>query len=216
MRNARHGVFGVISPAIAVAAAVVLATGCGQDVKAERLALQKQAVAIEARHMALDEEIAAWSAEVGRWIEENGVTVDPARLVLSLEARSYFRHEMQHGGGDPGYAHLEAGMKEIQAKRKALEADWLALLDSEAASVKRHGTTLTSKQDTLDFELGDPTVPIPGVSARARCCPLTAGGCWYTGEHCAPGPQKNTWHRVCEYECDPIILEFGPVLTAER
>jgi hypothetical protein len=188
-------------------------------IKAERLALQRKAEAIEARHQALDAEIAAWSENVARWIKNNGVTIDPARVVLSLSSRSFFLHESPHAGapsGDPEYSHLEDQMKEIQAKRKKIEANWLDLLSRDRASIVRSGLKPGETQQSFDFDLGDSTIPIPGVSARQRCCALTLPdgdilhGCKLVKEGCKKNEGSKGWHLVCYYECDPIVLTLHP------
>jgi hypothetical protein len=188
-------------------------------IKAERLALRRQAEAIEARHQALDAEIAAWSENVDRWIKSNGITIDPARVVLSLSSRSFFLHESPHAGvssGDPEYSHLEAQMTEIQAKRKKIEGDWLDLLSRDRASIVRSGLKPAETQQSFDFDLGDSTIPIPGISARQRCCALTLPdgdilhGCKLTKEGCAKNEGSKGWHLVCYYECDPIVLTLHP------
>lgn len=194
-------------------------TGKISTLKAERLALQRKAEAIEARHQALDAEIAAWSENVGRWIKNNGITIDPARVVLSLSSRSFFLHQSQHSGaagGDPEYSHLEAQMKEIQSKRKEIEANWLDLMSRDRASIARNHLKPAETQQAFDFDLGDSTIPIPGVSARQRCCALTIPdgdilhGCKLTKEGCKKNEGSKGWHLVCYYECDPIVLSLHP------
>lgn len=184
-------------------------------VKAERLALEREAEAIEARHQALDAEIAAWSEDVGRWIKNNGITIDPARVVLSLSSRSFFLHDSPHPGassGDPEYSRLEDRMKGIQAKRKAIESDWLHLLSRDRASIARSHLKPAATEQAFDFDPADSTIPIPGTSARQRCCALTlpAGdilhGCKLTKEGCAKNEGSRGWHHVCYYQCDPIVL----------
>lgn len=163
----------------------------------------------------LDEEIAAWSEGVGRWIRASNVSLDPARVVLALSSRSYLLHEsMQHGAsGDPEYSHLEDQMQEIQSKRRAIDADWLALKARDRASLDRMGQQPKVTRLELPFEQGDSTIPIPGVSARQRCCPLTTGsldgtitGCKLTKESCRKDTPNKKWVLVCHYECDPIVL----------
>jgi len=193
-------------------------TGKISAVKAERLALQREAEAIEARHQALDAEIAAWSENVGRWMKKNGITIDPARVVLSLSSRSFFLHESQHSGaasGDPEYSHLEDQMKEIQAKRKKIEANWLDLISRDRASIAKNHLKAVETQRSFDFELGDSTIPIPGTSARQGCCPLTMAGqgktlhgCKLTSETCEK--QGTEWQLTCGYTCDPVVLEASP------
>jgi hypothetical protein len=182
-------------------------------IKAERLALQREAKAIEARHQALDAEIATWSDDVGRWIKNKGITIDPARVVLSLSSRSFFLHDSPHSGtsnGDPEYSHLEHQMKGIQAKRKEIESDWLHLLSRDRASIAKSHLKPAKTLQAFDFELGDSTIPIPGISARQNCCALTLPdgdvlhGCKLTEETCEKNGSK--WHRVCSYSCDPIVL----------
>jgi hypothetical protein len=194
-------------------------TGKISALKAERLALQRQAEALEARHQTLDAEIAAWSANVGRWIKNNGITIDPARVVLSLSSRSFFLHESPHAGalsGNPEYSRLEDQMKEIQARRKKLEANWLDLLSRDRASIIRSGLKPAETQQSFDFDLGDSTIPVPGISARQRCCALTLPdgdilhGCKLTKEGCAKNEGSKGWHLVCYYECDPIVLTRHP------
>jgi len=184
-------------------------TGNISAIKAERLALQRDAEAIEARHQALDAEIAAWSEDVGRWIKNNGITIDPARVVLSLSSRSFFLHDSPHTGassGDPEYSHLEDQMKGIQAKRKEIESDWLRLLSRDRASIAKNHLKPAKTERAFDFALGDSTIPIPGISARQSCCSLTIGGrhCKLTGETCEKVGSE--WHLVCHYTCDPIVL----------
>jgi hypothetical protein len=192
-------------------------TGNISAVKAERLALEREAEAIEARHQALDAEIAAWSEEVGRWIKNKGITIDPARVVLSLSSRSFFLHESPHSGasdGDPEYSHLEDQMKRIQARRKQIESDWLHLLSRDRASIARSHLKPAKTQQAFDFDLTDSTIPIPGVSARQRCCALTLPdgdilhGCKLTKEGCKKNEGSPGWHHVCYYECDPIVLNI--------
>jgi hypothetical protein len=148
-------------------------------------------------------------------MKKNGVTIDPAKVVLSLSSRSYFLHDSPHPGaqsGDPEYSHLEAQMKEIQAKRKAIESDWLRLLSRDRASLAKSHLKAEKTEKSIDFDLGDSTIPIPGISARARCCALTLPdfdifrGCKLTGESCAKNTGSSGWHLVCEYTCDPIML----------
>jgi hypothetical protein len=191
---------------------------CHRNPNDERAALQNEAKAIEARHVALDKEIATWSENVGRFMKEGNVEIDPARVVLGLSSRSFFLHETQHhpeGSAEPAYAQLEDQMKDIQTKRKAIETDWLALLARVEAANQRAGIKSTTHEESFTTNIGDPTIPIPGVSARATCCklvidlPSLGTTCRNTGEHCAPGPQKNTWVHVCEYLCDPIILQLN-------
>jgi hypothetical protein len=190
-------------------------TGDLTAIKAERLALQRDAEAMETRHQALDAEIAAWSEEVGRWIKKNKITIDPASVVLSLSSRSFFLHDSAHSGssGDPDYAHLEDQMKAIQAKRKEIESDWLRLLSRDRASIAKSHLKPAKTQQTFDFGFGDSTIPIPGVSARQNCCSLTLPGqgatlhgCKLTGESCEKAGSK--WHHVCSYTCDPIVLSI--------
>jgi len=191
-------------------------TGDLTAIKAERLALQKDAEAIEARHQALDSEIAVWSEDVGRWIKNNGITIDPAKVVLSLSSRSFFLHDSAHTGasnGDPEYSHLEDQMKGIQGKRKEIESDWLHLLSRDRASIAKSHLKPAMTQQAFDFGLGDSTIPIPGISARQGCCSLTLPGqgstlhgCKLTGETCEKNGSK--WRRVCHYTCDPIILHI--------
>ena len=204
--------FGCVCLVFAVAAS----SACRRGANQERGDLQKEAKAIESRHMALDNEIAAWSESVGRFMKDDAVDLDPARVVLALSSRSFFLHQTQHhgaGSDHPAYAHLEDQMKDIQTKRKAIEADWLTLLSRVETTNQRAGIKSTTHEESFDVGLGDPTIPIPGVSVRANCCPLVLDlpqlgtTCRNTGEHCAPGPQKNTWRRVCEYLCDPIFIQ---------
>ena len=204
------------TPAAAVIAIMALCAACRPSVNAERLALQKEAEALDARHHALDEEVAAWSANVDRWMKKNAIDVDPARVVHSLSSRSYFMHESQHAAsGDPEYAHLEDQMQEIQKKRKEIEASWLELRSRDRASLARMGMQPKELQRSIPFEFGDPTVPIPGVSARQRCCSLTIRdesglltGCKLTSESCRKDdPPGKGWHLVCNYECDPIVIK---------
>jgi hypothetical protein len=182
------------------------------DVNAERLAVQKEAEALQARHHALDEEIAAWSGNVGEWIKTNGIGLDPARVVLALSSRSFFLHEPQHAAsGDAEYSRLEDQMQDIQAKRRAIESEWLELKSRDRASLQRMGLKPKEMQQEFAFEQGDSTIPIPGVSARQRCCPLTwpndvFTGCKLTKETCRRDTATKQWRLVCHYECDPIVL----------
>ena len=196
--------------------ALMLAIGgaCQRDTAPDRAALQKEAKAIEARHTALDEEIAAWSQSVGAWIKGNDVRIDPAQVVLSLSSQSFFLHDPQHGAAkDAAYAHLEDQWKQIQAKRHAIEADWSTLLARTRTANERAAIKSTTHEEAFDFELGDSTIPIPGVAARASCCRLTLDipslgtSCRFVKETCEKNADK-TWHRVCHYECDPIVLEI--------
>jgi hypothetical protein len=195
-------------------------SGAGQTArisafKAERLALERKAQAIEARHHALDDEIAAWSESLSKWMKKNDVTIDPARVVLSLSSRSYLLHESQHArSGDPEYSRLEDQMKEIQEKRRNIDADWLKLIARDKASLARSRLKPAETQQTFDFDFGDSTIPIPGVSARQRCCALSfpdgdiLHGCKLTKESCAKNEGSKGWHLVCEYKCDPIVLDI--------
>jgi hypothetical protein len=195
-------------------ATVVLAACKSSDAtNAERIALQKEAEALQVRHHTLDEEVAAWSDSVGRWIRANGVGLDPARVVLALSSRSFFLHETQHGdgSGDPEYSRLEDQMKVIQEKRRAIETEWLALKARDRASLERMGQKPKETMLELPFEQGDSTIPIPGVSARQRCCPLTLPndiftGCKLKSETCARDTATKKWVLRCNYECDPIVL----------
>jgi hypothetical protein len=178
---------------------------------AERAALWKDAEALEARHQALDNQIAAWSESVGAWAKKNAITADPARLVLSLSSRSYFLHQPHQGTTetDPEYAHLEDQMKEIQAKRRQIEADWQDLLMRDRASIDRTGSKPVEVQRTFEYDYGDSTIPIPGVSARQGCCSLTTTvpgetGCKLSFETCVkPSTAGGKWTRWCVYVCDP-------------
>jgi hypothetical protein len=187
-----------------------------KKIKAKRLALQREAEAIETRHQALDAEIAAWSENVGRWIKKNEINIDPARVVFSLSSRSFFLHDSRHSAsGDPEYSHLEGQMKEIQAKRRKIEANWLDLMSRDRASIARHRLKPAETKEAFDFELGDSTIPIPGVSARQKCCALTLPdgdilrGCKLTKETCEKNETGKGWHLVCHYECDPIVLDIS-------
>ena len=205
--------------ALAVAM-MALCAACRPSVNAERLALQREAEALAARHHALDEEIAAWSGNLERWMKANAIDVEPARVVLSLASRSFFLHESQHAGAagaDPEYAHLEDQMKEIERKRKEIEASWLELRARDRASLGRMNLQPREIQRSFPFEFGDSTIPIPGVSARARCCPLTINeegglltGCKLKSETCRKedAPKKG-WKLVCSYECDPIVIKMN-------
>jgi hypothetical protein len=182
-------------------------------IKAERVALQREAEAIEARHMALDAEIASWSDNLGRWIREHEISNDPAQVVLSLSSRSYFLHQSKHSdgaGGDSGYSQLEDQMKDIQTKRKHIEADWVELLSRDRASIAMNHVKTAEKVQSFDFDFGDSTIPIPGISARQRCCPLTprdspAANCKLVGEWCSQGTGKR-WVLNCLYICDVVAL----------
>jgi hypothetical protein len=184
----------------------------------ERVALWKEAEAIEARHQALDTEIAAWSESVGAWAKKNAITIDPGRLVLSLSSRSYFLHQPHPPGTtetDPEYAHLEDQMKEIQAKQRQIEADWQDLLTRDRASIDRTGLKPVEARQPFEYDFGDSTIPIPGVSARATCCRLTTTvpgetGCKLASEFCLkPTTAGGKWRVWCMYVCDP-----KPVFTA--
>jgi len=200
--------------------AVLAGSGCRSSAgyAAERAALWKEAEAIEARHQALDNEIAAWSESIGAWAQKNAVTTDPARLVLSLSSRSYFLHQPpppDAGNTDPEYAQLEHGMKEIQANQRRIEADWQALLTRDRASMDRGGLKPVERRESIEFDFGDPTIPIPGVSARARCCALTktidGENCKLNSEFCAtPATKGGKWRHMCVYIC------VQPILTASK
>jgi hypothetical protein len=194
-----------------------LGLGCQSRSKhvTERIALWNEAEAIEARHQSLDNEIAAWSESLGAWARKNAITIDPARLVLSLSSRSYFLHQPHPPSTtetDPEYAHLEDQMKEIQAKQRQIEADWQALLARDRASNDRAGVKPVEVQRTFEYDFGDSTIPIPGVSARQSCCSLTATfpgetGCKLLLEYCQkPSTAGGKWQRVCWYICDPKVI----------
>jgi hypothetical protein len=179
--------------------------------KAELLSLQREAEAIEARHQALDAEIAAWSDEVGRWMKKNGITIDPARVVLSLTSRSYFLHASQHAGsGDPEYSHLEDQIKGIQEKRSKIEADWLDFLSRIPASIASTQVKTTETQRSFDYELGDSTIPIRGVSARQSCCRLSftdvdGSHCYFVKTYCEKA--GTNWRSRCMYLCiGPVVI----------
>jgi hypothetical protein len=193
---------------------LALSGACQRNPAPDRAALQKEAKAIEARHVALDNEIAAWSEGVGRWVKENDVRIDPAQVILSLSSQSFFLHDPQHGAaGDAAYSHLEEQWKQIQARRQTIEADWSNLLSRNRAANERAGIKSTTHEEAFDFALGDSTIPVPGVAARASCCRLTIDlpslgtTCRLVKETCTRNADK-TWHRVCHYECDPIVLEM--------
>jgi hypothetical protein len=201
---------------IVLGLSLAISPACQRNTNMERAALQKEAKALDARHATLDDEVAGWSESVGRWIKENNVSIDPAQIVLSLSSQSFFLHEPQHtqgAGAGPGYAHLEEQWKQIQTKRRAIEADWSSLLSRSRAANERAGIKSTGHEQSFDIGLGDSTIPIPGVSARASCCRLTIDlpalgtTCRFVKERCERVDNK-TWRRVCEYECDPIVLDI--------
>ena len=176
--------------------------------KIQRAALQREAEAIEARHAALDQEIAAWSENLGRWIKEQNIAIDPAQVVLSLSSRSYFLHEAKHSenASDAAYSRFEDQMKEIQEKRKKMEADWLDVLSRYGLWVARNHVKTFELQRSFDFNFGDSTIPIPGISARQGCCPLTIPGhdCLQPSEFCVR-KGKTGWERRCLYVCDIVL-----------
>jgi len=184
----------------------------------ERIALWKEAESIENRHQAVDNEIAAWSESLGAWAKKNATSIDPARLVLSLSSRSYFLHQPHPPGTtqtDAEYAQLEDQMKDIQTKQQQIEADWQGLLTRDRASIDRTGLKPKEVRQSFDYDFGDPTIPIPGVSARARCCSLTTKvpgetGCKLASEFCVKSATAGgKWQVWCMYVCDP-----KPVFTA--
>jgi hypothetical protein len=184
------------------------ACGSASRLNAERDALQREAEAISARHQALDDQISAWSESVGVWAKLNAPDVDPARLVLSLTSRSYFLHTAHQpatGDTDTAYVRLETEMKDIQEKRSRIETEWRDLIRRDRAWFDRAGQKPIEKQVSFDYEFGDSTVPIPGVSARQRCCSLTTKipgetNCKLIDEFCAKDA-KGKWKRVCVYIC---------------
>lgn len=188
-------------------------TKSSSELKAERAALQQDAEAIEARHVALDKEIAAWSENVARWMKEQNITIDPAQVVLSLSSRSYFLHEPKHSeaASDSGYSRLEDQMKEIQEKRRKIEADWLDVLSRYGVWVAKNHVKTFELQRSFDFNIGDSTIPLPGVSARQGCCPLTLPGhtCLEPSEFCVR-KGKTGWERVCLYICDIVLEPANP------
>ena len=199
---------------------LLLGLGCRSQLTydTERIALWKEAEAIEARHEAQDTEIAAWSESVGAWAKKNQITIDPAQLVLSLSSRSYFLHQPHPGDitqTDPEYEHLEDQMKQIQAKRGKIEADWQDLLTRDKASIDKTGLKPVESRQPFEYNFGDSTIPIPGVTARSKCCRLTTTlpgetGCKLVGEFCVkPTTAGGKWRVWCLYVCDP-----KPVFTA--
>jgi hypothetical protein len=205
-----------------VAAGALASLSCrsSSGYETERLALSKEAGAIEARHQLVDAQIASWSQAVGAWATKNNVTVDPARLVLSLASRSYFLHQPHPAdmpNMDPEYAHLEDEMKDIHAKQRQIEVDWKSLLERDRASIERTGLKRVEHRQSFDFDVGDSTIPIPGVAARSKCCPLTTSvpgqtGCKLVEEFCVkPVTSGGKWTVWCMYTCDP-----KPVFTARK
>jgi hypothetical protein len=212
------------TPAVHVSVLVSLVTlnsACGSASKlnAERDALQREAEAISARHQALDDQIAAWSESVGVWAKQNAPDADPARLVLSLSSRSYFlhtAHQTAAGDTDAAYVRLETEMKDIQERRSRVETEWKDLIRRDRAWFDRAGQKPREQQVSFTYGFGDPTVPIPGVSARQRCCSLTTKipgetNCKLIDEFCAKDA-KGTWKRVCVYICSVVAVNTASLM----
>lgn len=195
---------------------VLLGSACrsSSTLNAERDALWKEAEAVEARHMALDTQIAAWSDAVGAWAKQNAPDVDPARVVLALSSRSYFLHTSHppdSADTDAVYVHLEDQMKEIQDTRSKIEADWRDLIARDRAWFDRAGQKPIEHRLTFDYEFGDSTIPIPGVSARQGCCKLTTTipgetNCKLIGEWCEK-LANGKWKRNCLYMCSVKVIQ---------
>jgi hypothetical protein len=218
-------------PAVHVSVLVSLVTlnsACGSASKlnAERDVLQREAEAISTRHQALDDQIATWSESVGAWAKQSAPDVDAARLVLSLTSRSYFLHTAHQpatGDTDAAYIRLETEMKDIQDKRSRIETEWKDLIRRDRAWFDRAGQKPREQQVSFTYGVGDPTVPIPGVAARQRCCSLTAKipgetNCKLIDEFCAKDA-KGTWKRVCVYICSVVAIDTAsarprPEITA--
>jgi hypothetical protein len=184
------------------------------NLNAERDVLWKEAEAIAARHAAFDSRIATWSEAVGAWAKQNAADIDPARIVLALSSRSYFlhaRHSSDTADTDAAYVHLEDQMKEIQETRSRIDADWRDLITRDRAWFARAGQKPVEHQVTFDYEFGDSTIPIPGVSARQSCCSLTTKipgetNCKLNSEFCVK-PANRKWKRVCVYICSVQAIQ---------